>query len=54
MDITHHHCRLTFGSSPIEIDGAAAQSCALVEAGCQVAGTLHGVSALTCTVDVGK
>ncbi|HEY0301401.1 MAG TPA: hypothetical protein VGC36_08725 [Rhizomicrobium sp.] len=60
VDITHYRCRLTFGSSTIEIDGAAAQQlfATLIEAGVPgdgAAGTIHeAVTALSCTVDVGQ
>ena len=60
VDITHHYCRFTFGSSTIEIDGAPAQQlfATLIEAGDPsdgTAGTIHeAVTALSCTVDVGQ
>lgn len=59
VDITHYSCSLTFGSSPIEFDGAPAQQlfATLIEAGVEgegAAGTIHeGLSALSCTIDVG-
>lgn len=61
VDITHHYCRLTFGSLPtIQINGAAAQQlfATLIEAGDPsdgTAGTIHeAVTALSCTVDIGQ
>ena len=60
VDITHYHCTLTFGSPTVELTGRAAQQlyATLVEAGVPgdgAAGTIHeGLSALTCTVNVGE
>ncbi len=60
VDITHYRCRLTFGSSTIDIVGAAAQQlfATLIQAGVPgdgAAGTIHeAVTALSCTVNVGQ
>ncbi len=60
VDITHHSCTLTFGSSNIELNGEAAHDlyATLIEAGVPsdgAAGTIHeAVTSLSCTVDVGQ
>ena len=60
VDITHHRCTLTFGSSTIQLNGAAAHDlyATLIEAGVPgdgAAGTIHeAVTGLSCTVDVGQ
>ena len=60
VDITHHSCTLTFGSSTVQLTGAAAHTlyATLIEAGVPsdgAAGTIHeAVTGLSCTVDVGQ